>query len=88
MYSHLSRLGIDHIDIRHANILEAPLCPPGWPCLVSPVTNMAYRYRLVDFDNSRKTDRPLHVFNLYYEQYVKRILVGLPLGYIIEPWEF
>ncbi|KAF7795798.1 hypothetical protein EIP86_006965 [Pleurotus ostreatoroseus] len=87
MYSHLSLLGIDHVDIRHANILEAPLCPPGWPGLVSPRTNYGYRYRFIDFDNSLKTDRPMYVFNTYYRQYVHRLLGGLPLGYVIEPWE-
>ena len=87
MYSHLSHLGVDHVDIRHANILEAPLSPPGWPSLVSPQTNYAYRYRLIDFDNATKTNRPPYAFQEYYGQYINRLMQGLPLGYVFEPWE-
>ena len=86
MYSHLAELGVDHVDIRHANILEAPVCPPGWPSLVSPMTGHPYRFRIVDFDNSRKTNLSLQVFAAYHRGYVVRMLDGLMLGYIIEPW--
>ncbi|KAJ3535023.1 hypothetical protein NM688_g7037 [Phlebia brevispora] len=87
MYSHLVQLGVDHVDIRYANILEAPVCPPGWPSLMSPLTNNAYRYRLVDFGNSCKTNRAVKLFSVYYRSYVRRLLNGLKMGYIIEPWQ-
>ncbi|KAJ3535022.1 hypothetical protein NM688_g7036 [Phlebia brevispora] len=87
MYNHLVELGIDHTDIRHANILEAPICPPGWPSLMSPLTNNAYRYRLVDFDNACKTNRALEFFPGYYQDYVRRLMRGLRMGYVFEPWE-
>ncbi|KAJ3535025.1 hypothetical protein NM688_g7038 [Phlebia brevispora] len=87
MYRHFGQFGIDHIDIRYANILEAPECPPGWPSLMSPLTHNAYRYRLIDFGNSRKTNRALEFFPSYYFGYVNRLLNGLTGGYIVEPWE-
>lgn len=87
MYSHLSELGVDHVDIRYANILEAPVCPPGWPSLISPMTKQPYRFRIVDFDNARKTNRSTQMSARYNYDYVVRLLDGLQLGYIIEPWD-
>ena len=56
MYHHLALLGVDHDDIRHANILYAPDCPPGWPSLVSPFSGNAYRWRLIDFEHAQETN--------------------------------
>ena len=84
---HLVTLGVDHIDIRHANILEIPPCPPGWPTLISPISKRPYHFRIIDFDNSRKTNRPRKEFALYYRSYVETLLDGLKLGYIVEPWD-
>ena len=85
---HLVTLGVDHIDIRHANILEAPQGPPGWPSLASPFVSAAYRYRLVDFELARKTNRDLWIFEQYSKSWVDRLLNALPLGYVLETWDF
>lgn len=88
MYTHLAMLGIDHVDIRHANILEAPIYPPGWPSRVSPLSGIHYRFRLVDFERARKTNRGADSFNYYHESWVKRLLNNLPAGYVMEMWDF
>ena len=67
MYKHLARLGVVHIDIRHANILMAPECPQGWPTLLSPFTKRPYRYRLIDFVEARKADWTQEEFKQYHE---------------------
>ena len=87
MYLHLSDLGIEHTDIRHANILYAPESPPGFPGLPSPFTGKTYRWRLIDFSSSYKTNETVEHMQECYEDYVDRLLLLLPQGYIIEPWE-
>ncbi|KAJ3558714.1 hypothetical protein NM688_g754 [Phlebia brevispora] len=87
MYSDLAHLGIDHTDIRWANILYAQPSPPGFPSLPSPYTGKTYRWRLIDFDNALKSNDTLQGFYTYHESYVERLLGLLPSGYIVEPWE-
>ena len=84
MYDHLAMLGVDHNDIRHPNILCAPECPPGWPGRVSPWTKKGYRWRLVDFEVSQKTNWDLDVFCRYHEDWVARLLDNLPEGRVLE----
>lgn len=88
MYTHLALLGIDHVDIRYANILQAPESPPGWPSLVSPHSHAPYRWRLVDFERSRKTNRNLEKSIFHAKGWLSRVLDNLPFGDIVEPWEF
>ena len=84
MYGHLALLGIDHVDIRHANILYAPECPPGWPTLISPFSGNIYNWRLIDFEASRKTNWDLRGWSAYHESWVERLLEGLPQGYVLD----
>ncbi|KAJ3558712.1 hypothetical protein NM688_g756 [Phlebia brevispora] len=87
MYSDLAHLGVDHCDIRWANILYALPSPPSFPSLPSPYSGKTYRWRLVDFDNAQKTNQDLRRFHSYHKCYVGRLLEMLPTGYIVEPWE-
>ena len=87
MYSDLAQLGMDHVDIRYANILYAPSAPPGLPSLPSPYTGKTYRWRLIDFGNSHKTNQDLERFQIYHYGYVERLFRLLPTGWVIEPWE-
>lgn len=88
LYTHLNHLGIDNIDIRHANILQAPEVPPGWPCLVSPLSHSIYGYRLIDFEMARKTKCDVGIMEVNNERWVTRLLGGLPLGYVFEISDF
>ena len=88
MYTHLMILGIDHVDIRYANILLAPVAAPGWPSLRSPFSHTSYRFRIIDFESARKTNRCFAFFENYHERWLSRLLRGLRLGYIFEPWDF
>ncbi|CAL1706326.1 unnamed protein product [Somion occarium] len=87
MYSDLAKLGVDHVDIRYFNILRAPEPLPDLPSLPSPFTQRTYNWRLVDFDNSFKTNRPLNMWFGYYHCVLDRLLANLPYGDIYEPWE-
>ena len=80
-------LGVDHVDIRHANILLAPVEAPGWPSRRSPFSKIAYRFRIIDFESARKTNRDLGIFETYYNGWVTRLLRGLQMGCIYEPWD-
>ncbi|KAJ3552226.1 hypothetical protein NM688_g4265 [Phlebia brevispora] len=88
VYTHLATLGIDHVDIRYANMRYAPQCPPGWPSLISPYTGLPYRWRLIDFEKAKKTNRRIDAFEVYHQQWVSRILDNLPFGDVVEPWDF
>ena len=88
MYTHLAILGIDHVDIRHANILYAPESPPGWPGLYSPFCGRSYRWRLIDFERARKTNWNPQAWSKYHRDWVSRLINGLPLGYTFEITDF
>jgi len=101
MYKDLCVLGIEHQDIRHANILHAPTGPNALPGRPSPYLErttgkeVVSQWRLIDFELSKKSN-----YMLYWKghpreavqdppgfDWVVAILEGLPLGYIVEPWE-
>ncbi|KIM83992.1 hypothetical protein PILCRDRAFT_87905 [Piloderma croceum F 1598] len=57
LYRELAYLSIAHRDIRYYNILYAPpslSLPVPFQHKKSPFTNRTYKYRLVDFDRSRR----------------------------------
>ncbi|KAK7681694.1 hypothetical protein QCA50_015041 [Cerrena zonata] len=88
LYSNLSHLAVDHVDIRYYNILRAPPSDSPLPSLPAPFTQRTYEWRIVDFKNSYKTNRSMVVFDGYYEGYVERLLTNLPYNDIWEPWDF
>ncbi|RPD63498.1 hypothetical protein L227DRAFT_599141 [Lentinus tigrinus ALCF2SS1-6] len=57
MYEELVRLGIDHHDIRYPNILLAPTSPPGLEGRCSATLKRPFKFRLVDFEHSARTNR-------------------------------
>ncbi|CAL1706281.1 unnamed protein product [Somion occarium] len=87
MYLDLSKLGVDHVDIRYFNILYAPPPLPELPFLPSPLSQRVYNYRLVDFDNSYKSNRGPALWYGYHRCLLSRLLMNLPYGDIYEPWE-
>lgn len=87
MYKHLAKLGIDHKDFRHPNIVMAPHTPDSWPGLVSPWSKKPYRYRIIDFARSRKTNWALIFFSAWHEDWITRLLECIDMGYAVETWE-
>ena len=57
MYRELTRLAVDHVDIRYENVLLAPPSPPGLEGKCSPKLGRPYRFRLVDFEHAVRTNR-------------------------------
>ncbi|KAF8516602.1 hypothetical protein JB92DRAFT_2235402 [Gautieria morchelliformis] len=53
IYSDMSRFGIEHMDIRWRNILAAPAAQQSTVC---PDHGHMHRWRVVDFDLSRKSN--------------------------------
>ncbi|KAL4245683.1 hypothetical protein ABKN59_009515 [Abortiporus biennis] len=76
-------LGIEHQDLRWANILSAGTLPS----LPSPFTKRTYGWRFVDFDLAVKTDSDLPVLRGFYRGYLDRVLDNVPRGFIVEPWD-
>ena len=57
MYSDLSTMGIAHMDVKYGNILLAPepLKSP-FKAYTSPHWGKPYQFRIIDFDQSTKTN--------------------------------
>ncbi|KAF8532106.1 hypothetical protein JB92DRAFT_3104155 [Gautieria morchelliformis] len=91
LYRELAYLNIAHRDIRYYNLVCAPPTPSSssapFPFLhkKSPFTKKTYKYRLVDFDRSRR-------INLTFEEqaindfcWIENIILGAEAGQILDP---
>ncbi|CAL1698792.1 unnamed protein product [Somion occarium] len=87
LYHDIAELGVDHVDIRWQNILSVPRSPSTLPSLPSPFTGRKYKWRLVDFDRSYKTNRTAAHSYCYHVEYLSALLNGIPYGDAMEPWE-
>ncbi|KAF5313524.1 hypothetical protein D9611_008523 [Ephemerocybe angulata] len=87
VFRDLARLGIEQTDIRFSDILHAPTSPytlPGEPC---PFHGCVHAYRIIDFNNARKTDLTLkrHYYNT--AGYLGPILESAKNNVVLEPWD-
>ncbi|KAJ8074531.1 hypothetical protein PM082_015432 [Marasmius tenuissimus] len=84
----MAKLGLWQFDNNWTNIL-GPLSPEegGLPGLPSPLTNRTFRYRIIDFDQTRKVDYMELEFSMSIEGYVRRITENVPAGYFVAYWE-
>ncbi|RPD63490.1 hypothetical protein L227DRAFT_651112, partial [Lentinus tigrinus ALCF2SS1-6] len=57
MYEELVRLGVDHFDIDYANVLLAPASPPGLEGRCSAILKRPFKFRLIDFEHSFRSNR-------------------------------
>ena len=80
-------LGVNVGDIRHANILAAAEGPRTLPALPSPFTGRTYPYRFIDLELSEKTNGPAKFIHGWQRDWIRRIVINIPYGEIIEPWE-
>jgi hypothetical protein len=79
----MGRFGVEHMDIRWRNILEAPDTHDG---LVCPTHRHKHQWRVVDFDRARKTGLSQETIDDAQESWIATLLDGLPSGYLAEHW--
>ncbi|OBZ77893.1 hypothetical protein A0H81_02057 [Grifola frondosa] len=65
VYQDLAYMGVDHADVRYANILMPPESPLALPTLKCPFHNVVHYYRAIDFDRATRTDFSMEG---YYER--------------------
>lgn len=89
IYKDLADLGIQHGDIRHANILHAPNGRDALPGLISRYGKRTYKWCTTDFENSEKSNWPgrSSLLTPYVFGDFRGILEGLPQNFILEPWD-
>jgi hypothetical protein len=91
LYRELAYLSIAHRDIRYYNILHAPPNPssPSLPVSFqhkkSPFTNRTYKYRLVDFDRSRRINLTFKEQGINDLDWIENIIYGVENGQILDP---
>ncbi|GJJ09749.1 hypothetical protein Clacol_003973 [Clathrus columnatus] len=88
VYNDLSRLGIEHLDIRWSNILSV-IQDPDYESsgIVCPNHGRVHQWRVVDFDLARKTNGTTVYLDKCTKGWLERLFFGLSNGRIIEPWE-
>ncbi|KAJ4492238.1 hypothetical protein C8J55DRAFT_503363 [Lentinula edodes] len=85
LFAEIGPLGIlNENDIRHANILQAPACPPGLPSLVSPFTFRTHGWRMIDFEMAAKTQDTPATLNHGHQEYLQLTLYNLERGYVCD----
>jgi serine/threonine protein kinase len=91
LYRELAYLSIAHRDIRYYNILYAPPSPssPSLPVPFrhkkSPFTIRTYKYRLVDFDRSRRINLTFKEQAINDLDWIEKIIDGVENGRILDP---
>lgn len=83
----MAELGIDHNDIRYANILGCSDAPNSAESLRSPYKQRHYGWRVVDFDKSLKVDSTHEAIMLGADAHLDPLFEHLPSGCVVEPWE-
>jgi hypothetical protein len=83
IYSDIGQFGIEHIDVRWRNILEAPTTHDG---LVCPFHGHKHQWRVIDFDHSRKSGFKQEFIERINRAFINRLIDGLHEGYVLEPW--
>ncbi|GJJ14147.1 hypothetical protein Clacol_008407 [Clathrus columnatus] len=88
VYNDLSRLGIEHIDVRWSNILSV-LQDPNERSLgaMCPNHGHEHKWRIVDFDIARKSDARIDYLDICTSGWLELLFDNLPEGRIVEPWE-
>jgi len=87
MFGENAELGVDHRDIRYANILAAPEGPTTLPTLPSPFTGRTYKHRIIDLEQCEKTNGETWRLTALQASWVDPIVENIPDGTIVEPWE-
>lgn len=87
MYEELGYRHVYHEDVRYQNILRASPSPSALPSLPSPYTQRTHNWRVIDFDNSKKTAASTEDINRVTQGWLKRLLDNLQDGFTIEPWD-
>ena len=80
MFSDLANSHILHGDIRWANIVSAPKSPPGWQGHLCPKHGVRHQWRIIDFDLSGQTKRPISLLLAGYELELDQMLIELARG--------
>ncbi|KAJ4496841.1 hypothetical protein C8R41DRAFT_980080 [Lentinula lateritia] len=85
LFEEIGHLGVlSENDIRYANILQAPACPPGLPSLVSPFTFRTHGWRMIDFEMAAKTQQTARALAIGHQEYLEYILDALEAGYVCD----
>ncbi|GJJ15366.1 hypothetical protein Clacol_009642 [Clathrus columnatus] len=88
IYNDLSRLGIEHMDVRWSNILSVLQDPNGQSLgVVCPNHGHTHQWRIIDFDVARKTDGSMKYLDVCAIDWLELLFNNLPKGRIVEPWE-
>ncbi|OBZ72485.1 hypothetical protein A0H81_07410 [Grifola frondosa] len=82
----LSHMGVEHRDIRYANILCAPLAPPGFRGAKCPYHKRMHKFRIIDFDRWVKSDYNMEGHERTTVCSMGGLLEGISKGYKVEPW--
>ena len=80
MFSDLANSRILHGDIRWANIVSAPKSPSGWQGHLCPKHGVRHQWRIIDFDLSGQTQRPISLLLAGYELELDQMLIELARG--------
>ena len=80
MFSDLGDSRILHGDIRWANIVSAPKSPPGWQGHLCPKHGVRHQWRIIDFDLSGQTKRPVPNLLAGYQLVLDQLLIQLARG--------
>lgn len=84
MFSRLSNLGIWHGDIRYANIVSAPKSLPGLRGHRCPEHGLhRHKWRIIDFELSRKPSWPAEHSDAQYQDAVRDLLRSAERGGIL-----
>ena len=80
MFSDLSGSHIFHGDVRWRNIVSAPKSPPGWQGHLCPKHGVRHQWRIIDFDLSGQTKRPVPNLLAGYQLVLDQLLIQLARG--------
>lgn len=91
LYQELSYLSIAHRDIRYYNILcalpssSSPFFHVPVQQKKSPFTSRTYKYRLIDFDRSRRINLTFKEQAANNFDWIEKIIDGVENGQIVDP---
>ena len=71
---------VEHGDFQWPNIVSAPEAPPGVPGRRCPKHGVRHKWRIIDFELSRKIGSPLWRIRSGYKLMAKELLRGLARG--------